>query len=131
MRRVIKASNESLEQFQSALLELRLFTEAFYFFAGRLRELFGHKGNPFPGLRSFEAPGVRDVRNHLIQHPEGKHSQAFLWSLGYGGPGGPYIKFGSPGPSRKFRVRGLYTNAEEFRKNLELALLAAVKRKAE
>lgn len=36
--------------------------------AWRMREVV--RGSDFPGMRKFDARGVRDVRNHLIQHPD-------------------------------------------------------------
>lgn len=53
---------------------IALFTESFYFFAWRLMEALNVKDRDnrlsFPGLRKIEAGGIRDIRNHLLQHPE-------------------------------------------------------------
>ena len=66
-----------------AWYEIRLFTETFYFFAWRLREVVnGGGGVEFVGVRRIQAKGVRDVRNVLIEHPEhGKPSGNYQQSL--------------------------------------------------
>lgn len=93
------------------LQELSFYTEAFYWFAWRTRQACARAD----GLSDFSCDGVRDVRNHLIEHPE-KHvdglSQAGVFGIG---PGGPMIKH----PAID---KGLFGNAEQFYQNL-LAML--------
>src|SRR4051812_33311547 len=50
--------------------EMEVYTEAFYWISFRLLKVVQH----LPGLESYKSVGVRDVRNMLIQHPEGKAS---------------------------------------------------------
>jgi hypothetical protein len=111
----------------SATLELRVMSEAFYYFAARVRSALKHKGEPLPLLRAFEAPGVRGVRNHLIEHPERDDSRVFVQSFSFGGPQGPVLKGGRPPSEPDVHAdAGLYQNAEEFRINLEGILRAAI-----
>jgi hypothetical protein len=58
--------------------ELQFYTEAFYYFAFRLRCIF----RDLPNLARLECKGVRDVRNKLLEHPEGRDSNVFLESFG-------------------------------------------------
>lgn len=93
--------------------ELQFFTESFYYFGWRTREIV----KSLPGLASFEAIGLRDVRNHLLEHPE-KQSKVFIESFSYGGAAGPTLK----GPRYADQVEvfpdpGLYVNAREFVEN--------------
>ena len=94
---VVKVVNESgVEEHYNAAHErdeqlkffMRLLTEAYYYFAFRLRKILRNTVHPFHGLSSFESAGVRDVRNHLIEHPEGNSSRVFnrtfVWSQGTG-----------------------------------------------
>jgi hypothetical protein len=95
-------------------LEIRTLTEAFYYFASRLRDVL----REFPLLGNFESKGVRDVRHHLIEHPE-KVSKIFQQSIAYGDEFGPRLKVGTPaGSGARFSDNGLYANAEEFAQNL-------------
>ena len=55
-------------------VEIRTLTEAFYYFAWRTHTIV----SSLPHLHSFKCVGVRDVRNHLIEHPEGRNSRVFV-----------------------------------------------------
>jgi hypothetical protein len=72
--------------------QVRLYTECFYLLAGRLRELLRKGKLPIPGAKSFESAGVRDVRNKLLQHPEGIDSRVFSQSIMFGPEYGPVLK---------------------------------------
>jgi hypothetical protein len=94
--------------------ELWFFTESFYYFGWRTREVL----RSLPLLASFDALGLRNVRNHLLEHPE-KQSKIFQRSFSAGGPRGPTIK----GPRQSDQVNvfpdaGIYANASEFVDNL-------------
>lgn len=125
----------SRTQADDALLELRILMEAFYHCAWRLIVLLDHRDEPLVGVKGLRrmAPGVRDVRNQLIEHPEGEASRVFAQSFSYGDLDGPKIKSvrqgktvfaddGSPlsslehaDPSRHdWFDRGLYANAREL-----------------
>jgi hypothetical protein len=107
------------------VLEMKVLTEAFYYKAFRVRAVI--RMLPSPALRGFECPPVRDVRNHLLEHPEGRASGVITGGFGFGGSVGPVLKHGRPAwvPSM-FADSGLYANADQYRRTLESALEAAV-----
>lgn len=105
---------------------MRLLTESFYYFAFRIRQIVRNDLHRFPGLRGFDCVGVRDVRNHLIEHPEGANSRVFnrtwAWSL----ESGMQLK-----PARHqweksvFHDKGFRLNASEFAEQLSKSLKRA------
>jgi hypothetical protein len=110
----------------TASSEIRVLTEAFYYFAARIRAIAQAKSEPLPHL-SFECKGVRDVRNHLIEHPDRKDSLVLSQSFSFGGTHGPVLKDGRPATEPAvFPDRGLYWNAEEFESSFLLALERAL-----
>jgi len=103
-------------------LETRTLSEAFYYIGSRIRGILNN--GALPGLASFECPGVRNVRNKLLEHPDGKDSGVLLQSFGYGGDSGPRIKaLRRVGQENTFPDAGLYGNAREFKEALEHLLL--------
>jgi hypothetical protein len=99
--------------------ELEFLTEAFYYFAFRLRRIL----KVLPGLAGFECEGIRDVRNKLIEHPEQRDSNVYILSFGHGGIQGPVIKaLRHDNQSDVFVDRGLFVNAIELTKSLEKRL---------
>lgn len=113
---------------RSNVFEVRMFTEAFYYFAWRLRRILRHK-DTCPFLSSFECPGVRNVRNLLIEHPEGENSRAFTWSWTVGGPDGPALKVDrEPDEQSAPPDLCLNVNVQELRDNLDAQLEAALKK---
>jgi hypothetical protein len=108
---------------EAAMFEARLFTECFYYVAHRIRSILRSHAHPLPGLQSFEAKGVRDVRNILLEHAgQGVHDVT-VPSFGFGGPDGPAVKAVRPTAQvGKHADSGLYVNAAEFRDALENAL---------
>jgi hypothetical protein len=126
LREVNGPSFES-ESEERARIELRVLTEGFYYCAARARAVARNTKFPLPGLASFECKGVRDVRNKLLEHPEGSDSQVFVVSFGRGGSDGPVIKPLRPvGQENIFPDAGLFRNAEEFKVNLERLLMRAL-----
>jgi hypothetical protein len=120
-------TREEFKIVQAAQFEMKLLTESFYYFAGRIRTILRNPMAPVPGLTSFECPGVRNTRNKLLEHAEGRDSQVSIQSFGWGAPIGPVIKalrYG--GQENVFPDQGLYVNAEEFRENLERLLHATL-----
>ena len=111
------------ERILDVSFEQELFTEAFYYFAFRARQLIVKE--KFPGLKTFKCDGVRDARNHLLEH-----SKIALQSFG-SGHGGPTLK-----PARyerqtiKHHDQGLFVNAEEFRRNLDILLTMEIARRS-
>jgi hypothetical protein len=121
LSRLREASDPSVESDDErcARTELKILTEGFYYCAARARAIARNSRAPLPGLGSFECTGVRDVRNKLLEHPEGSDSGVLVVSFGRGGTDGPVIK-----PLRQlsqvnvFPDAGLFRNAEQFRVNL-------------
>ena len=112
---------------RSNAFEIRLLTEAFYYFASRLRTVLRHKEEPCPLLEGFECAGVRVVRNTLLEHPEGQDSRVFGWSWTVGSPEGPILKVHRENHQVDvFPDRGLYVNAQEVKENLERELQRAL-----
>jgi hypothetical protein len=101
--------------------ELVFLSESFYF-AWRLRQVL----TELPDFKKFDPIGIRNVRFHLLDHPE-KTSQAlnFNFMFGHERQEGPVLKPMSP---REVDVndRGLYVNAREMLEELVPRLRRAV-----
>jgi hypothetical protein len=99
-----------------AMADIVIDAESFYYFAFRARQIV----RDLPGLGAFECSGVRDVRNHLVEHPDKKnHSGVLMNSFGCGMPRGPVIKAVRLSHQvGKNPDAGLYVNALEFAHNL-------------
>jgi hypothetical protein len=100
--------------------EIRLFTEAFYFFAWRLVEILKSKAFPFDGFGKLRVKGIRDVRNLLIQHPERQNFRS-SFSITSNGPVLKPIRTAIRLlPEKKVETeyegpdRGLFLNAQEL-----------------
>lgn len=61
-------TSEELARRADLAFEAELFADSFYRIAWRLREIVQR----LPGLKKFDAEGIRTVRNHILEHPE-KH----------------------------------------------------------
>ena len=114
---------------RDAFFHVRLLTESFYYLAFRFRQILKVPnkltGNyALPLLKSFEASGVRDVRNHLVEHPEGPSSQRFSQDHSLGGASGPQLKLDAGATG--YPDAGLFANAADFKRELEKSLSAAV-----
>lgn len=115
---------------QQSWSKIRLFTETFYFVAWRIREILNASGpNAFSDLGKISARGIRDVRNHLLQHPDrARPSQKYEQSLMFTDDG-PVLK-STAFMIKKGRVsadpdsldRGLFWNARQLRDELHLKL---------
>lgn len=120
-------TREEVEGQKNALFELTLLTEAFYYFAGRVRTILRNTNVPLHGLGGFECEGVRNTRNKLLEHAEKPDSQVFTRSVGCGGTQGPVLKaIRLSTQTEIFPDRGLYVNAEEFKNNLERVVRTAL-----
>lgn len=109
----------------TVVVEMKVLTEAFYYKAFRVQKLINME--PYPALISFKCRAVRDIRNHLLEHPEGGASGVTSGGFGFGGIVGPALKYGrSVEVPTVFPDAGLYVNSEEFRSNLEHALEMAI-----
>lgn len=123
--------DERFSEYANLLFEAEIFVESFYFVAFRVRETLirRHSGAYlFPDLKGFEATGVRDVRNHLLEHPE-KHGGVLPQCFGLGGHEGPKLKSAlRDGDTPDSFDGGLWKNADEFSRNLEELLREALER---
>jgi hypothetical protein len=106
--------------------ELRVLLEAFYYSAHRVRDILRDHESDLPGIAGFEAKGIRDVRNHLVEHPS-RDKGVLVYSTACGGPVGPQLRLirwslDPPGTEDQ----GLHHNAKEFEHGLEICLSHAV-----
>lgn len=117
------AAFEPHDKRQRELMELiELYSETFYWVAERAIKA----ANALPGLKSLSAPGVRDARNHLIEHPEGKASRVFNGGFGYGKPRGPVLAAARTDETPAvWPNAGVFVNADEFSNRYVKALRAA------
>jgi hypothetical protein len=124
--------NEFASHVAATVTEIRTYTEAFYYFAARIRSIVRNDLKPLPFLSNFECEGVRDVRNYLIEHSDKRESRVLTQSFSYGAPEGPVVKVHRPpGQEGKFPDRGLYLNASEFAENFSKVLQAAINKVGE
>jgi hypothetical protein len=100
--------------YQEALWELEITAESFYYFVGRLVEIFKHN----PRFCNIPSSNAERVRHQLLQHPEKqKDRQKASSAFGWGSVDGPKIK-SYRGPEGALEDNGLFENAREF--NLRL-----------
>jgi hypothetical protein len=93
-------------------LPIELYGETFYYFAFRLRQVL----RGIEGWDTFEAEGVRNVRNQLIEHADkdrGVMHRTFAFDIPQGFISKPFG--GSPG---RIIDKGLYPNAKELVQSL-------------
>lgn len=115
---------EYMAQQKAIILEMKIYLEAFYYFAARIRKILKSKKEPLPFLKSFESKGIRDVRNHLLEHP-----LVLTPACIYGGEEGPKLKnVRYPGQENVIKDQGLRKNASEFKENLEKLLNSALQK---
>jgi hypothetical protein len=90
---------------------LGFYAEAFYYLAHRATKCL----QKLDDFKSFGPRGTRDVRNHLIEHPERGGFVALHRNYRYDQPQGVRLKpFRRDGDSRAHQDAGLYLNADEF-----------------
>jgi len=129
-------SNEQHGQFIRGFEEVRLFTEMFYLVAWRLMEVLNGSGSrAFPSVCKIKGRSIRDVRNHLIQHPEKRKPVPDYRQRLIVTDAGPVLKTstvlvrgatGRSEPDEASVDRGLYVNAEELRGELDACLINAL-----
>jgi len=128
----VQITPEELALYDRAEFEMELLTESFYYLAGRLRTIIRHPSEPLPGLRGFECRSIRDVRNKLLEHAEGRDSQVYTQSFGWGGAQGPVLKsIREAGLETVFPDRGLYENARELQDSLKRVLGNAISQRGD
>jgi hypothetical protein len=114
--------SEERKEMNKLIFEIEMFMESFYYMAGRMRTAIT-KSKPLPGLESFECAGARNVRNKLLEHAEGKDSQVYTQSVGFGGDEGPRLKANRPAEQENvFPDKGIEANSLEIKINLEKLL---------
>lgn len=115
---IIVPKSRDSRKIDRLMFEIQMFTESFYYLAGRMRTAL--RSGSLPGLRAFECRGERNVRNKLLEHPEGKDSRIFGQSFGLGGEQGPILKVEREVDQEAvFPDAGLWANAEEIRDEFE------------
>jgi hypothetical protein len=103
--------------------ETELFAEAFYYFAWRLRQVL----RSLPGFKDFESIGVRNCRNHLVEHPEKKRGRLYN-SFASNSLVGPVLKPSRPvNDTETYEDPGLFINAAELQGNI-LGILQAARK---
>ena len=111
------------------VIELITLSESAYYIAFRLKGVINGIGEreDIPALKSkrFNPIGVRDVRNHLLEHTEEP-----MYVFATGGNHGPRLKPLDKYRGAKFVDRGLYVNIEEFLQDLVKQADAALGRSA-
>jgi hypothetical protein len=106
--------------------ELSILLEAFYYSAHRVLDLLHDNRDHLPGMGRVNAAGVRDARNHLVEHPN-KAGGVHFYSVAAGGPVGPQlrpIRWSEDPPGTK--DQGLHANAREFEQALQRCLTRAI-----
>lgn len=117
----VEAMRPYLQRHIELMSLVELYSETFYWIAARAMKAASH----LPGLKSLDAPGVRNVRNHLIEHTEGKSSKVFNGGFGYGKPRGPVLAgLRTSATPDAWPDAGLFVNAEEFSTKFVAALKA-------
>ncbi len=94
-------------------------TAIFYYTAARVRTIVQ---SLLPGLSSFECEGVRNVRNHLLEHPERKDSGISPDTFSYSKNQGPVVKGMRINGETHWMDKGLVHNSNEFVRNLTQVL---------
>ena len=102
-----------------ALFQVKLASESFYYFAARLLGIL----QSFPHLKNLDAPGIRSVRNHLIEHPEKGSSGVTQQNWSLEESRGPAFKNARrQGQDHVPTDEGLFNNAAELRDRIESKL---------
>jgi hypothetical protein len=98
---------------------LELLTEQFYWIAFRARS--GIKR--LPHLHGFEAVGVRNARNKLIEHNDRDDSQVFNGGFAWGMAQGPTLAAARMDQQpQHWKDEGLFVNAINFASGLQAAI---------
>lgn len=97
-------------------------TLAFYYLASRLKDILNNQLKV-----PIEAKGIRDIRNHLVEHPERKPEHKDNWPyycFAFGGEEGPTFRpFLTNGEHHASSPdKGLRNNAQHFYETLEQCL---------
>ena len=111
------ANLPSLDRAYDDGLMAMTYAEAFYFFSFRLIEIFRGVSTCLFGKEKIvpEPKGVRDVRNHVIQHPNKARLSETTNTFSFGLSDGVVLRSGASSESIKASIDpGLHVNAVEF-----------------
>ncbi len=105
-------------------MEGKLERETFSFY--QIAHRITHITETLPSLKSFTCPAIRIVRNHLIEHPEGKSSGVTRDTFSYSKNEGPCVKGLRVGEQAQHRDEGFKKNSDRFIANLTTTLQQAL-----
>lgn len=95
--------------------DMQIFTECAYLLAWRTVGAV----SKLPGLTGFKPVGVRDVRNKLIEHVDGKDIGILMSSFGWGQPQGPVVRaLRTEDKKDLFPDAGLFVNMTDYCQDL-------------
>jgi hypothetical protein len=95
--------------------DIHLFTECAYLIGWRCTRAIG----ALVGLKNFRPTGIRNARNKLIEHPDGKDSGVLISSFAWGGEQGPVLKaVRTQDQMSLWPDSGLFRNYNEFSNDL-------------
>lgn len=96
--------------------QIRLYAEAFYYFAARFITILKR----YPAFKSLDVPGIRNVRNHLIEHSDKPSSGITQQNWSHGSGIGPMFKTSRRKGQKPIpQDNGLFANAKELREKIE------------
>lgn len=110
--------------------ELRILLESYYYSAHRVGDILRDGKKELPGINGFDCKGIREVRNHLVEHPTKKFG-VIVFSFMISEPLGPQLK-----PLRwsldpkGVNDDGLWKNAESFEHEINRRLERAIEKTA-
>ncbi len=112
-------SIQSAKKFYELMFETKIYVESFYYIAFRLSKIIQYS----IGLgKKFECPGIRDVRNQLIEHPK-KDEVSTVRGFAIGNnQTGIVLAVGRSDGENSFHDKGFFYNIEEFKSNFEKLL---------
>ena len=99
--------------------QIRLYAEAFYYFAARLINILKR----YSAFKNLDVPGVRNVRNNLIEHSDKPGSGITQQNWSHGSGIGPMFKTSRRKDQKPIPMdQGLFANATELRERIERRL---------
>jgi hypothetical protein len=123
----IVVPDELHAQIESCSFAARLHTESFAYIAARLRKILTGRDLGLPHLQKFESRTIRDIRNHLLEHPEGAQSRIFNSSWMSSPATGVHLKaLRKTGAPHAVEDPGLFVSAAELRDALTRTFKAAL-----
>lgn len=99
--------------------QIRLYAEAFYYFAARFVAILKR----YSAFKNLDVPGIRNVRNHLIEHSDKPASGITQQNWSHGSGIGPMFKTSRRKGQKPIPLdKGLFANATELRERIERKL---------